>query len=151
MKGLKKSFLRLAYTLLKGYWFLFRPQTTGVRCLLIKGDEILLIKHSYGSDYWTVPGGGVKTNESLSEAAKRETLEEVGIEVQNTNKLGPIFYDGEYKRDTIWVFQTNIETSEFNIDELEIINAKWFPVDKLPENSSKLLKKYLTLYHPKPF
>jgi len=113
--------------------------------LIIKDSEILLIQHSYGSSYWTVPGGGVKTNESLPEAAKREVLGEVGIVVKNINKLGSVFYDEEYKKDTIWVFRTDVESSEVKIDELEIVEAKWFPIYNLPEDSSKLLRQYLAL------
>lgn len=36
--------------------------------------------------YYVIPGGGVEGNETLEEATKREILEEVGIEIELTDK-----------------------------------------------------------------
>ncbi len=43
-------------------------------------DRLLLVKPSY-RDYWLVPGGIVENNEPPWQAARRETLEEVGLEL----------------------------------------------------------------------
>jgi len=36
--------------------------------------------------YYVIPGGGVEENETIEECAKREILEEVGIDIEITNK-----------------------------------------------------------------
>ena len=57
---------------------------------LIKNNQILLIKRIRG-DYiglWGLPGGKIEKEEHLSEAAKREILEESGIESSFKNYLG---------------------------------------------------------------
>jgi len=131
--------------LAKLYWFVFRPKTTGVKCVLRYGDKILLIKNSYGLKLWTLPGGGVKRNESVRDAVIREVREEVGITIKDLRECGSLFYDGNYKRNTIWVFATQVFSGQFEIDDLEVEEAKWFLQDKLPQNKSHLLKQFLAL------
>ena len=44
-------------------------------------DRLLLCRHEKpGKEYWLLPGGGVKSGESLADALRRELLEEVGID-----------------------------------------------------------------------
>jgi 8-oxo-dGTP pyrophosphatase MutT (NUDIX family) len=149
MNNVQQLFLKTAYPLLKVYWFLLRPRTVGVRCLITNGNTILLIRHSYGSKRWSVPGGGVKSQESLAATAKREVFEEVGIEVSSIKNVGHIFHNAEYKKDTVWIFHTEVSSPECKIDNVEIVNAQWFPMDDLPKNSSQLLQQFLSLYHLK--
>ena len=54
---------------------------------------MLLVQHqdddSFGGEpWWVTPGGGVEGEESLTECARRETLEETGLSVE----LGRIAY-----------------------------------------------------------
>ncbi|MEF1322709.1 NUDIX domain-containing protein [Vibrio owensii] len=51
--------------------------------------EVLLIERVKGDrHYWVFPGGSVEDEENLSEAAKREALEETSIELTS---LTPVF------------------------------------------------------------
>jgi ADP-ribose pyrophosphatase YjhB (NUDIX family) len=63
--------------------------STGV--LLFKEKKLLLVKHvdpKNGFTWWVPPGGGLKGEESIFEAAKREVMEETGL---NAN-IGRIVY-----------------------------------------------------------
>jgi len=52
-----------------------------VLCVLIKNNKILLIKRENGhySNLWGLPGGKIKKEEHLSEAAIREAFEETNL------------------------------------------------------------------------
>ncbi|QLD84827.1 NUDIX hydrolase [Natronomonas halophila] len=58
----------------------------GAGCLAIDDGRILLVREG---DAWLVPGGRVESDESPVAAARREVLEETGIEVEITG-LGAI-------------------------------------------------------------
>ncbi len=49
---------------------------------MLRGDEVLLVKRRYPpfEGRWSVPGGHVEPGESILEAARRELLEETGVE-----------------------------------------------------------------------
>jgi len=57
----------------------------GVGVIIIKDNKVLLGKRkgSHGEGSWCFPGGHLEFNESLENCAKRETLEETGIEIKN--------------------------------------------------------------------
>jgi ADP-ribose pyrophosphatase YjhB (NUDIX family) len=77
---MKAVIYKFAYPFLKIYWFIFRPKTQGVQCLILSGDQLLLIRHTYGHSAWTLSGGGIKKGETKEEAVKREVKEELGLE-----------------------------------------------------------------------
>src|SRR5512142_901493 len=56
-----------------------------LRCaaVLVRGNEILLVKHEKGgSEYWLLPGGGLEPGETLAEATERELREECGVAIR---------------------------------------------------------------------
>ena len=59
---------------------MFEPRIR-VSAILRWRGQILLCRHEKGGkDVWLLPGGGVNTGESLTEALARELREEVGLE-----------------------------------------------------------------------
>lgn len=125
-------FIKLIYPILKAYWFVFRPKTSGVKCIIQNSGKILMIRNTYGHKFWTFPGGGVEKGETAKRAAIREAMEEVGIEMKNIEKVGEFTTTAEYKRDTVTVFAGKSEDNVFKIDEREILEAQWFSLDNFP-------------------
>jgi 8-oxo-dGTP diphosphatase len=59
--------------------------------VLIKDNKVALIeRHRAGLDYFVFPGGGVDEGESPEQAAIREAMEELGIEVVIKQKVAEI-------------------------------------------------------------
>ncbi len=56
----------------------------GVGGIVIRGDEVLLVKRGRepGLGEWSIPGGAVRTGETLKEAVAREVREETHLEVE---------------------------------------------------------------------
>jgi 8-oxo-dGTP diphosphatase len=54
-----------------------------VSAVVMRGEEILLIRHARGGrSYWVLPGGHPHANEVSSAAVGREILEETGLRVE---------------------------------------------------------------------
>jgi ADP-ribose pyrophosphatase YjhB (NUDIX family) len=115
-------------------WFLTRPVTLGVRLLPIQGDTVLLVRHSY-QDAWFLPGGGVKRNETLEQAIRREAVEECGAQLEHLELLGAFTHFYEYKNDHIILFLSQKFLLAGEPDH-EIERVGFFPLDLLPEDIS---------------
>jgi ADP-ribose pyrophosphatase YjhB (NUDIX family) len=127
------------------YWYLFKPNTLGVKCLIINGDKVLLIKNSYQKNLWTIPGGRVNKNKTLENAVAREVLEEVGILVnfKNLNRVLEYRSEVEFKKDNLTCFVFMTANTFFKVDNVEVVEAAWFDKNELPENISKYVKMIL--------
>jgi 8-oxo-dGTP diphosphatase len=57
----------------------------GVGVMILKDGKVLLglRQGSHGAGEWAFPGGHFEYMETLEDCAKRETLEECGVEIQN--------------------------------------------------------------------
>src|SRR5262245_3041430 len=61
--------------------------------VLIEDGKVALIeRHRAGLDYFVFPGGGVDEGETPEQAAIRETLEELGVEVAIKQKVAEIYF-----------------------------------------------------------
>jgi ADP-ribose pyrophosphatase YjhB (NUDIX family) len=136
---------KFAYPFFKIYWFIFRPKTQGVQCLILSGDQLLLIRHTYGNSAWTLSGGGIKKGETKEQAVKREVKEELGLDI-TPEYSGEYTHDTEYKIDTVYCFAVRIEKVEPKIDHGEVKEAKWWNINDLPKDHSKRLERLLFMY-----
>src|SRR5580700_2111115 len=100
---MKSLLYKLGYPIFKCYWFIFRPKTQGVKCLILCNDEVVLIRHTYGKSVWTLPGGGFKKGETKEVAVKREIKEELGLDI-SPEYLEEFTHNTEYKIDTVYCF-----------------------------------------------
>jgi 8-oxo-dGTP pyrophosphatase MutT (NUDIX family) len=124
---------KLAYPIAKIYWRIFKPKARGAFAVIKNGNDLLLVKNTYGSGYWSFPGGTMKKGESQMDVVKREILEEVGIKLDRTNELGSFPYNNHGREETIYVFGAEINERVVKIDPNEILEYKWVPELKINE------------------
>ena len=115
------------------------PQKDRVRVIVYRDDgDILLVKNRFSRQKWALPGGGVKHNESYKQVAVRETLEEVGLKIDNLQYLGKTNSYESYTKFSVRVFVAH--ASDYDIKcNFEIMEARWLNMNYLP-------KEYYALY-----
>jgi mutator protein MutT len=128
----KRTLIQLIYPVLRRYWFLVRPKTFGVQCVIQHRDAILLVRNTYGRKQWTFPGGSIARGETAEDAIRREVREEVGLRVQHLQRLGTFAATIDYKRDHVAGFAGVSPDRQVTIDTAEILEARWFQPQDLP-------------------
>jgi len=128
--------IRLAYIVAHqvrlAYRRLFRVRTRGVKAVVLRGDEVLLIRHSYfASDRFMLPGGGIGRGESALEAGVREVMEETGCRLIDQREHGVFVSRMEGFTDEITVI-TGTTTDTPQADGRELLEASFFPLNTLP-------------------
>jgi 8-oxo-dGTP pyrophosphatase MutT (NUDIX family) len=148
VRPLKQAVLRLAhrvgYPVLRVVWFVARPRSRGVKCVLTHDGEVLLVRHTYGRRReWDLPGGLVRRGEAPAHAARREIDEELGIALDALRELGRFETNIEHRRDTVFCFTAELPGPEVSINPVEIGEARWFPRGALPSSLGRYVDKVL--------
>lgn len=115
--------------------------------------RILLQKRPEG--IWGLPGGLLELGESTEEAARREVLEETGIEIGEL-ELVEVFSGKQYYLKlengdelypvTMAYICRDIKGGKLTADGIETMATDYFSLDDLPENLSPLIKKLISQY-----
>lgn len=114
---------------------LIQPLKQATLCFLVDGDEVLLAmkKRGFGMGKWNGVGGKVGENETIEEAASRETLEEVGVTPKTLKRLATInFYFPSPTHPGQQVFVFLVEDWEGEPEESEEMAPKWFKFTEIP-------------------
>lgn len=84
---------------------IFPEPTVGVFIFNPKGELLLLHSHKW-PDKYVVPGGHVELSERLEDAARREALEETGLEVCDLRFIGwqEFIYDPAFWKPRHFIF-----------------------------------------------
>ena len=131
---MKRSFIiflyKIAYQLNQIRRILLRPLTLGVKIMLIRDNQILLVRHTYQPG-WFIPGGGVKRGETLEEAAHREAWEELGAKLAKVTLFGVYSNNRTKTNEHIAVFVCHNFTLSDKQD-YEIEESAFFPIDQPP-------------------
>ena len=110
-----------------------------VRVIVYRDDgDILLVRSRFSRQEWALPGGGVKHNESYEQAAVRETLEEIGLNIHNLRYLGKANSHESYAKFSVRVFAAYASNCDIKCN-FEIMEARWLNMNYLP-------KEYYALY-----
>ena len=149
---MKHLIYKIAATVFRKIQKLLGLPTLGVRAIVLNDKkEVLLVKHSYQSG-WFLPGGGVKNEEPLKTAIKRELLEEAGICV-----TGEIKFFASYVNKMLgaadYPFLFIIEAySQVESNSSEISEYRWFKYEEIPPTTSpgsqRRLKEYFNNLPP---
>ena len=141
---LRRLGYRLAYRLLRVFWFVARPRKHGVKCLVTCHDRVLLVRHTYGSPAWDVPGGAIKRGESPLSAAHREMEEELGLDAVAWASIGEIHGSVDHRRDVIHCFHAEVCEPALRIDRGELEEVDWFPRGALPTDLAPYAEPVIT-------
>jgi ADP-ribose pyrophosphatase YjhB (NUDIX family) len=135
----RRRVFRVGYFALQGWWHLRRPHTAGVKVVVRRGDDVLLVRHTYGRRWeWDLPGGFINHDEAPQDAVLRELEEEVGLQGQRPVPLGAIVRRSSGRRDTVHGFAADADGdgASLAVDEAEIAQARWFARDALPQETT---------------
>jgi ADP-ribose pyrophosphatase YjhB (NUDIX family) len=141
--SVKRLGYRVAYALLRTYWFIRRPTLSGVKCVLTDGEEVLLVRHTYGPRAWDLPGGAIKRGEAPATAARREMNEELGVSINDWRALGTVTVIVDHREDHVYCFQAETPERELTIDRGELAVAGWFARDGLPSDLGRYAGRIL--------
>jgi 8-oxo-dGTP pyrophosphatase MutT (NUDIX family) len=114
--------------------------------VLDDGDRLLMMKRS-DSDCWGLPGGAAEPGEVMEDAARRETLEEVNLEVREMSLFGvfsgpELYYkypNGDEVYNVTMMYLSHDWHGEIRLNH-EHTEWRWFSADEIPENVSPPIK-----------
>ena len=110
----------------------------GVGAVIVRDNQVLMLLRSSAcrnnAGLWTIPGGMVETFETLEEAVKRETAEEVGLTATSAKfiAVSDRIFDGQH-----WVsilYQCETAGEPCNTEPEKHLSLQWHDLDHLPEN-----------------
>ena len=119
-----------------------RHLTLGTRVMMIRDEEVYLVRHTY-TPGWHFPGGGVEPGESAAAAAAREVSEESAYRLTELPKLFGLYHSTlASNRDHVALFVCREFEAEHSFRaNFEIAEFGWFPIDRLPEGTSAATRR----------
>jgi len=124
---------------------LYRHPALGAVAAVIRDAKILLIKRSIEPfrGHWTLPAGYLEIDEEPWEAARRETREETGLEIEQVELLGVLTNRDDHRRNGIVVaYLARPVGGELAAgDDAE--DARFFEMDALPTDLGFLNNRLL--------
>jgi len=113
---------------------IYFPQISPVVIVsVVDGDRILLTRNSHYRNYpyFTLMAGFVEAGEDLESAVHREIQEEVGVTVKNLRYFGS--QPWPFPNSLMIGFTAEYAGGEVTPDPSEILEARWFERQNLPE------------------
>lgn len=140
---------RLAYRLahwLRVRWLRWSGRTIHGASMIARdgAGRVLLVRHSYGSRLWAFPGGGLDRGEDPLAGAVREFAEELGCSVTSPVHLGTLEENFHGAHNVAHVF-SGLIAGEPRPDMREIVEARFFAPDDLPQGLSRTVRPRLAL------
>lgn len=125
------------------WWRLRKPLLIGCRVLAFDGEgRVLLVRHSYGSGRWLLPGGGVARGETALMAAIRELGEETACALEDPREIAVIEEPLAGTVNRVHVITGRVRGIARG-DGCEIVAAEFFALDALPAELAQQLERHL--------
>jgi 8-oxo-dGTP pyrophosphatase MutT (NUDIX family) len=101
--------------------------------VILRGDEVLLARHRFRGDTWSLPGGWARRREDPARACEREVREELGITVRAVSPVAVELHavDGRavaYGGLSIAYLCVTDETGLPAARSVEISDVRWVPI-----------------------
>ena len=118
----------------------------GVTAVVLRGDEILLVKRA-DNGAWTPITGIPEPGEEPAVSAAREALEETGVVVSvdrlaSTSVMADVVHaNGDRASYLDLTFACTYVSGEAHVADDESVDVRWFPSDGLPEMAPAMLQR----------
>ena len=130
-------------------WVYFPDPKVAVAVLIKKNSQLLLVQRRYDPQkgYWTLPSGFVDAGEDPMEAARRECLEETGLQI-NSIRLLDVLFSQEHARGAsiLIIYQAEVAAGELKPGD-DANQAAFFSIGDLPAlafaSTYKILEQFL--------
>ncbi len=109
--------------------------TVGAICVIERDDgHLLLVRQSYRRS-WGIPGGLLKRGELPVDAARREVLEEVGLDVELVGEPAVVVDAAAQRVDLIYRARpaADVDPRLASPQSPEIVEVRWFRIEALPD------------------
>ena len=109
--------------------------TVGAICVIERPDgHVLLVRHSY-RQRWGLPGGLLQRGEGADAGARREALEEVGLDVELEGEPAVVVEPDARRVDIIFRARpvAGSDLEHVTPGSPEVVEARWFDAAALPE------------------
>lgn len=108
-------------------------------CIIVAitdGNNILLARGKHHkAGLYSILAGFVESGETLEQAVHREVMEEVGIRIKHVRYIES--QPWPFPHQLMCGFVAEYDSGDITIDQREIIEADWFPLNSLPTTPSK--------------
>jgi 8-oxo-dGTP pyrophosphatase MutT (NUDIX family) len=129
---LHRVLLRIAYRARKRWRKWAKRPSAGVSVIAVDFEgRVFLVRHSYGSGLWSLPGGGLGHGEDPHACAQREIREELGCALTDlvlAARFDETLHGAPHRA---YVFTARF-AGEPRPDGREVIDSGWFALDALP-------------------
>ena len=118
----------------------------GTGVVLLQENQLLLQRRK-DNGLWGIPGGSLEPGESLEEAARREVLEEVGLEIIGSLHLLNVYSgkeqfnqypNGDQIYDVCVAYWTRDFRGPLKAEEGEVLELRFYAIDDLPDTINPL-------------
>jgi 8-oxo-dGTP pyrophosphatase MutT (NUDIX family) len=109
--------------------------TVGAICFIERANgDLLLVRHTY-RQRWGVPGGLLQRGEEPADAARREVMEEVGLDIELLGEPAVVVDAIPQRIDLVFRARpaAGADPDAVAPGSPEITDVAWFPRDHLPE------------------
>jgi 8-oxo-dGTP pyrophosphatase MutT (NUDIX family) len=134
MKKLWEIVGRMAFWFCWPLIYVYSLKRTRASVLVVDGSKVLLVKNWLSSGKWALPGGGVAHNESPLACARRELIEELGLNSKPQELK--LILKGWFKESGLKFYQVcfgfDINSKpRLKIRKWELVDARWFSKNEL--------------------